>query len=107
MAFLLAVHLSRSHCQFNSLVLDDPVQHIDDYRALHLVEVLHSIRRSGRQVICTIEDESLASLLCRRLLGPLGEEGSLVKMEYVSNAGVAAKAIERFLPLEKIAILAA
>jgi DNA repair exonuclease SbcCD ATPase subunit len=107
LAFLLAVHLSRSHCRLNSLVLDDPVQHIDDYRALHLVEVLHAIRRSGRQILCTIEDESLASLLCRRLQGPLGEEGLLLRMAYVPSAGVAVKSEERFLPLEKIAILAA
>jgi chromosome segregation protein len=107
LAFLLAVHLSRSRCRLNSLVLDDPVQHIDDYRALHLVEILHAIRRSGRQVICTIEDESLASLLCRRLRGPLGEEGVLLKMGYVPNAGVVVKGSERFVPSEKISILAA
>jgi len=28
-------------------LLDDPVQHIDDYRALNLVEVLAAIRRTG------------------------------------------------------------
>ncbi|MEY2536441.1 MAG: hypothetical protein QOG67_181 [Verrucomicrobiota bacterium] len=107
LAFLLAVHLSRSRCRLNSLVLDDPVQHIDDYRALHLVEILHAIRRSGRQVICTVEDESLASLLCRRLSGPLGEEGVLLKMGYVPNAGVVVKAREQFIPPQRISILAA
>lgn len=33
MAFLLAIHLSRPWCRLKSLLLDDPVQHIDDYRA--------------------------------------------------------------------------
>ena len=33
-AFLLAIHLSRPWCTFETLLLDDPVQHIDDYRAL-------------------------------------------------------------------------
>lgn len=36
LAFLLAIHLSRTSCRSNSLVLDDPVQHIDDYPALNL-----------------------------------------------------------------------
>ena len=49
------------------MLLDDPVQHIDDYRALNLVEVLAAIRRSGRQVIVSVEDIALADLLCRRL----------------------------------------
>ena len=93
-------------CQLNSLVLDDPVQHIDDYRALHLVEVLHAIRRSGRQVICTVEDESLAALLCRRLRGPLGEEGLLLKMRYVPNSGVAITERERLVPSSKISVFA-
>jgi DNA repair exonuclease SbcCD ATPase subunit len=106
LAFLLAVHLSRSWCSLNSLILDDPVQHIDDYRALHLIEVLHAIRRSGRQIICTVEDEALASLLCRRLRGS-EEEGSLVKMEYVPNEGVAVANVERFSSLPKLSILAA
>jgi chromosome segregation protein len=67
LAFLLAVHLSRPWCLLESLLLDDPVQHIDDYRALNLVEVLSAIRRSGRQVLVTVEDPALADLLCRRL----------------------------------------
>jgi hypothetical protein len=47
--------------------LDDPVQHIDDFRALHLVEVLAAFRLDGRQIICAVEDAALADLLCRRL----------------------------------------
>lgn len=67
LAFLLAIHLSRPWCRLQSLLLDDPVQHIDDYRALNLVEVLSAIRRMGRQVIIAVEDPALADLLCRRL----------------------------------------
>jgi DNA repair exonuclease SbcCD ATPase subunit len=66
-AFLLAIHLSRPWCRLRSLLLDDPIHHIDDYRALNLVEVLSALRRSGRQVIVAIEDPALADLLCRRL----------------------------------------
>jgi DNA repair exonuclease SbcCD ATPase subunit len=74
-AFLLAIHLSRPWCTFETLLLDDPVQHIDDYRALNLVEVLASIRRTGRQVIVAVEDNALADVLCRRLRSVIGDEG--------------------------------
>jgi chromosome segregation protein len=66
-AFLLAIHLSRPWSRLHSLLLDDPVQHIDDYRALNLVEVLSAVRRTGRQVIVAVEDPALADVLCRRL----------------------------------------
>lgn len=67
LAFLLSVHLSRPWCKWHSLLMDDPVQHIDDYRALNLVEVLAAIRRTGRQIIVAVEDTALANVLCRRL----------------------------------------
>lgn len=87
LAFLLAVSLSRPWCGFRSLILDDPVQHIDDYRALHLVETLAAVRRTGFQVICTVEDEELAELLTRRLRSTLEDAGALVEMEYQPGEG--------------------
>jgi ABC-type cobalamin/Fe3+-siderophores transport system ATPase subunit len=86
LAFLLAIHLSRSWCQWKSLLLDDPVQHIDDYRALNLVEVLAAIRRSGRQIIIAVEDTALADLLCRRLRSSIGESGRRFELQ-TSNIG--------------------
>lgn len=50
LAFLLSVHLARAWTPLKSLLLDDPVQHIDDFRALHLVEVLAALRLDGRQI---------------------------------------------------------
>jgi len=67
LAFLLSIHLSRPWCGLQTLLLDDPIQHIDDYRALNLVEVLSAIRRTGRQIIVAVEDPALADVLCRRL----------------------------------------
>jgi DNA repair exonuclease SbcCD ATPase subunit len=75
LAFLLAVHLARPWCSWRSLLLDDPVQHVDDYRALNLVEVLTAIRRTGRQVVVAVEDAALANLLCRRLRSATDEGG--------------------------------
>lgn len=75
LAFLLSVHLARAWTPLRSLLLDDPVQHIDDFRALHLVEVLAALRLDGRQIICAVEDPALAELLCRRLVSTATEEG--------------------------------
>lgn len=75
-AFLLAVYLSRTWSNWNTLVLDDPVQHIDDYRSLNLVELLAATRRNGRQIICAVEDEALADLLTRRLRSTTDSPGT-------------------------------
>lgn len=75
LAFLLSVHLARAWTPLRSLLLDDPVQHIDDFRALHLVEVLAALRLEGRQIICAVEDPALADLLCRRLVSTSTEGG--------------------------------
>ncbi len=88
LSFLLAVHLSRPWCAWKSLLLDDPVQHIDDYRALNLVEVLAAIRRTGRQVIVAVEDSALGDLLCRRLRSSSGDLGRHYELR-VSNTGTA------------------
>jgi DNA repair exonuclease SbcCD ATPase subunit len=81
LAFLLAIHLSRTWCRLNSLILDDPVQHIDDYRALNLTEVLTSIRRTARQVVIAVEDAALADLLCRRLRSSASSGGRRIDLK--------------------------
>jgi DNA repair exonuclease SbcCD ATPase subunit len=88
LAFLLAVHLSRPWCRWDSLLLDDPVQHIDDYRAINLVEVLAAIRRGNRQVIVAVEDSALADLLCRRLRSTTSELGRVFEVR-TSKSGAA------------------
>lgn len=92
LAFLLSVHLARDWTPWRTLLMDDPVQHIDDFRALHLIEVLAALRLGGKQVVCAVEDEALADLLCRRLLSSsespgkryelgIGSEGATVVIQ--------------------------
>lgn len=88
LAFLLAVHLSRPWCAWRTLLLDDPIQHIDDYRALNLVEVLTAIRKAGRQVIVAVEDPALADVLCRRLRSSSEDIGRLFEL-HTSKTGTA------------------
>jgi chromosome segregation protein len=67
LAFLLSVNLSLAWSRWHSILLDDPVQHVDDVRTVHLAEVAAQLVSEGRQVICAVEDSALADLLCRRL----------------------------------------
>lgn len=85
LAFLLSVHLSRGWTPLRSLLLDDPVQHIDDFRALQLVEVLAALRVDGRQIICAVEDPALADLLCRRLLSTSTQNGRRIDIDIGSR----------------------
>jgi chromosome segregation protein len=74
LAFLLSVNISLAWSRWRSILLDDPVQHVDDFRTVHLAEVLAQLVSEGRQIICAVEDAALADLLCRRLpISKLGE----------------------------------
>lgn len=91
LAFLLAVNLSLAWSRWRTILLDDPVQHVDDCRTVHLAELAAQLVSDGRQVVCAVEDAALADLFCRRLpvaqvgmarritLGP-GEDGALTKL---------------------------
>jgi DNA repair exonuclease SbcCD ATPase subunit len=99
LAFLLAIFLSRSWCNLRTLVLDDPVQHVDDYRALHLTEVLAAIRRTGTQIICTVEDQALAELLARRMRSDFTDQGALIELGYEPGRGSRLGRRRALLPL--------
>lgn len=100
-AFLLAIHLSRPWCRLRSLLLDDPVQHIDDYRALNLVEVLSAVRRTGRQVIVAVEDPALADVLCRRLRCTAVEVGRRFELSTAKNGSAAIERQADIFPLPR------
>ena len=90
LAFLLSVHLARAWARWRTLVLDDPVQHIDDFRALHFVEILAAFRLTGQQIVCAVEDQALANLLCRRLLSTADQVGRYYEIDLTGPDGVAA-----------------
>ena len=86
---------------------DDPVQHIDDYRALRFAEVLSSIRQVGEQVICTVEDPELADLLCRRLRSFAMGDGLRIELEYEPGSGARVKDVRQIAPLPERLLLSA
>lgn len=80
LAFLLSVNLSIAWSKWQSILLDDPVQHVDDFRTVHLAEVLAQLCSSGRQVICAVEDSALADLMCRRLPSTVASPGKRISL---------------------------
>jgi DNA repair exonuclease SbcCD ATPase subunit len=104
LAFLLSVHLSRPWCRWRSLLMDDPVQHIDDYRALNLVEVLAAIRRSGRQVIIAVEDSALANVLCRRLRSANEDGGRHFELRTSPSGTAEIGRYQDIYPMPKLAL---
>lgn len=106
LAFLIAIFLSRSWCKLKTLVLDDPVQHVDDYRALHLTEVLAAVRRTGQQIICTVEDRALAELLARRLRSDFDDSGSVIELAYRPGDGAGVASIRALTPLARQVLVA-
>ena len=107
LAFLLSVYLTRPWCHFETLVMDDPVQHIDDYRSLHLVEALSAIRQLGKQIVCTVEDPALADLLCRRLRSTTVGEGLLIELEYDAQRGIRIHKQRELSPLSRTMLISA
>jgi chromosome segregation protein len=106
-AFLLAVHLSRTWAKLDTLVLDDPIQHIDDFRALHLTETLASIRQMRRQIICMVENPDLADLMCRRLRAESGGEGLRIEMDFAPGEGVKVSSITQVKPMPARVLMSA
>jgi len=88
-------------------MLDDPVQHVDDFRAVHLAEVLAHLVSEGRQIVCAVEDEALAELMCRRL--PVNEPRDAKKITLGRDKdGALGKVAERFLtPLVRQSLMVA
>lgn len=99
LAFLLAVHLSRPWCKWDTLLLDDPVQHVDDYRALNLVEVLAAIRRSGRQVVVAVEDAALGGPTLPTAEENILEPGRRYDLDYAKDGSAQIAGLLDVLPL--------
>jgi chromosome segregation protein len=107
LAFLLSINVSLAWSRWRSILLDDPVQHVDDFRTVHLAEVTAQLVSEDRQVICAVEDPALADLLCRRL--PISRTGGAKRVTLgIDSDGALAKLYEHELnPLVRRSVLAA
>jgi chromosome segregation protein len=93
LAFLLSINISLAWSRWRSILLDDPVQHVDDFRTVHLAEVTAQLVSEDRQIICAVEDAALADLLCRRL--PIRHSGDAKRITLGLDAdGALAKVYE-------------
>jgi chromosome segregation protein len=99
--FLLSINLSLAWSRWQSVLLDDPVQHVDDFRAVHLAEVLAQLVAGGRQIVCAVEDPALADMMCRRL--PIENLGAAKRITLgpTANGSLQVQAAELLKPLPK------
>ena len=88
LAFLLSVNMSMAWSRWKTILLDDPVQHIDDFRSVHLAELLGQLVSSGRQVICAVEDSALADLLCRKMPACGENAGKRISLGYGESGSI-------------------
>ena len=107
LAFLLSVNLSLAWSRWRSILFDDPVQHVDDFRSVQLAEVMAQLSAAGRQIICAVEDFALADLLCRRL--PIDSPGRAKRVTLgPDREGVLTKLLDQDLvPLPQHALVSA
>jgi DNA repair exonuclease SbcCD ATPase subunit len=103
LAFLLSVHMAGKYGNLNSLLIDDPVQHVDDYRAVNLVELLAAIAGTGRQILCTVEDSGLAELMGRRMTASAALDGKRFELEYhLADGSTLASTRDLFPPISRV-----
>jgi chromosome segregation protein len=97
LAFLLSLNLSIAWNRWKSILLDDPVQHVDDYRTVNLAEVLSHLCAGGRQILCAVEDGALADLICRRLPKASQYSGKRITLGTEPDGSLAIVS-ERYIP---------
>lgn len=78
LAFLLSINLFLAWSRWQTILLDDPVQHVDDFRTINLAEVLAQLVAAGRQIVVAVEDPALAELLARRM--PVSRAGDASRL---------------------------
>lgn len=83
-AIFLAFSLGLTPSSLDTLLLDDPLQNLDDVHLLGLVDVLRQVR-SRRQLIVTAHDRSFARLLARKLRATA--EGDAVLVHDIESWG--------------------
>ncbi len=81
----LSMNLSLPSPRLETIMLDDPIQNMDDFNVLGLLDLLRGLRRD-RQLIISTHDDQLGDLVQRKLR-PLGSGQRLIRHQFVAFAG--------------------
>lgn len=85
LSLFLALHLVEEP-RHHILVLDDPIQSMDDVHVVQLASVLRAIvREAGRQLVIAVHERALYEYLCLEL-APSRETDSLIAIELVRES---------------------
>lgn len=94
-ALFLAFNLGLMPSRLESVVLDDPLQNLDDIHLLGLVDVMRRIL-PRRQIIVTTHDQAFASLLVRKLRPGAGGLIRKVEISKWDRSGPAIKVTDEY-----------
>lgn len=85
LSLFLALHLVEEP-RHHILVLDDPIQSMDDVHVVQLASVLRAIvREAGRQLVIAVHERALYEYLCLEL-GPSRESDSMMAIELIRES---------------------
>jgi len=91
LSLFLAAALTQQWSKLGTLVIDDPLQSMDDLNAYALLDLIHGlITNVDRQIIVTTSNRDFYDLAVQRFAGLNGENRSLfraIRLEGVSPEG--------------------
>lgn len=79
-ALFLSFNMGFASSALHTLILDDPLQNLDDVHLLGLVDLLRKVAPS-RQIVITTHDQAFAALLARKLR-PIGSAARTVVVRF-------------------------
>ncbi|MFF1251770.1 AAA family ATPase [Pseudarthrobacter sp. NPDC058329] len=104
-ALFMSFNLGFAKSEMDVLILDDPLQNLDDIHLLGLVDLLRKIA-PYRQILVTTHDHSFASLLARKLR-PIGDDARTTLVRFTkwdrSGPGIEVRELDRIREPLKLA----
>jgi len=80
-SIFLAIHTNQAWSKLDTILMDDPVQNMDDLNILSYIDLIRKIRKK-KQIIISTHDDNIFRLM-RRKLQP-SDKGQLICYEYKS-----------------------
>jgi DNA repair exonuclease SbcCD ATPase subunit len=106
-ALFMSFNLGFAKSTMDTLILDDPLQNLDDVHLLGLVDLLRKIA-PYRQILVTTHDHAFASLLARKLR-PIGKDARTTLIRFTkwdrSGPGIEVRELEHVREPLKLAVV--
>lgn len=78
-SIFLAIHTNQAWCKLDTILMDDPIQNMDDLNILSYIDLIRRIRKN-KQIIISTHDDNIYRLMRRKFQPSKGEQ--LICYEY-------------------------